>query len=384
MTTQEIIQAILAKHPEVTPEQIKENLIEEQNRSGGLLGDETLLRLIAAKYGVEVALQQTVYSGVLSSSRLFAGLNDVTVEGRLIAIFPVRSFNGGEKSGKFATLMIVDDDGILRVVLWNEKADLVEMGELKAGQVVRLVHGYTREDRYGKVELHLGGKSKIEINAEGKSVYPSVEKFATKISELTSTYRSVHLAGKVKEAFGLTAFTKGDGSDGKVLRFSLADSSGVATVVAWNEKAEELEKALKPNVGLHLVNAKVKETQSGSLEVQLDSGSFIEVLPVALLVTKMADLKEGAIVNVEGDVCAVEALREVTTGKGERIKLLVFELQDDSGTVRVSVWRNQAEELSELKMGDRVTVVSGYVKRGYGNKVELSTRSSTAIKIKKT
>jgi hypothetical protein len=79
MTTQEIIQAILAKHPEVTPEQIKENLIEEQNRSGGLLGDETLLRLIAAKYGVEVALQQTVYSGVLSSSRLFAGLNDVTV-----------------------------------------------------------------------------------------------------------------------------------------------------------------------------------------------------------------------------------------------------------------------------------------------------------------
>ena len=382
MTTPEIIQAILLKHPEVTEQQILENLAEEKNRSGGLLGDETLLRLIAAKYSVEVPQQKPVYSGNLSSGRLFAGLNDVTVEGRLIAIFPVRSFQG-EKSGKFATLMIVDDDGILRAVLWNDKAELVEKGELKAGQVVRLVHGYTREDRYGKVELHLGGKSKIEINAECKSVYPSVEKFATKISDLTSTYRSVHLAGKVKEAFASTTFTKGDGNDGKVLRFSLADSSGVATVVAWNEKAEELENALKPNVGLHLVNAKVKETQSGSLEVHLDSGSFVEVLPVALLVTKMVDLKEGAIVNVEGDVCAVDALREVTTGKGERIKLFVFELQDDSGTVRVSVWRNQAEELCELKMGDKVTVVNGYVKKGYGNKVELSTRSSTSIKVKK-
>ena len=133
-------------------------------------------------------------------------MNDVTVEGRLIAVFPARSFNGAEKSGKFATLMIVDDDGLLRVVLWNDKADSVENGELKAGEVVRLVHGYTREDRYGKVELHLGGKSKIEINTDANVVYPSLEKFATKISDLNNTYRYVHLAGKLKEASNLTTF----------------------------------------------------------------------------------------------------------------------------------------------------------------------------------
>jgi len=384
MTTQSIIQAILAKHPELTEQQLLENLAEEKNRSGGLLGDETLLRLIAAKFGVEVTQQKTVFSSVLSSGRLFAGLNDVTVEGRLIAIFPVRSFNGAEKSGKFATLMIVDADGLLRVVLWNDKVDLVENGELKAGQVVRLIHGYTREDRYGKVELHLGGKSKIEINTDSNVVYPLLEKFATKISELTNTYRNVHLVGKLKEASTLTTFTKGDGSEGKVLRFTFMDGSGAATVVAWNEKADELDKALKPDVGLHLVNAKVKENQSGGLEVHLDSGSFVNVLPVELLLTKMADLKEGDVVNVEGDVCSVDGLREVTTGKGELIKLLVFELHDDSGSVRVPVWRHQAEELSELKIGDGVTVENAYVKRGYGNKLELSTRNSTEITVRPT
>lgn len=384
MTTQDIIQAILAKHPELTEQQLLENLAEERNRSGGLIGDETLLRLIAAKYGVEVTQQKTVFSSVLSSGRLFAGLNDVTVEGRLIAVFPARSFNSAEKSGKFATLMIVDDDGLLRVVLWNDKADSVENGELKAGEVVRLVHGYTREDRYGKVELHLGGKSKIEVNIDANVVYPSLEKFATKISDLNNTYRYVHLAGKLKEASNLTTFTKGDGGDGKVLRFTLMDGSGVATVVAWDEKADELDKALKPDVGLHLVNAKVKENQSGGLEVHLDSGSFVNVLPVQLLLTKIADLKEGDVVNVEGDVCSVDGIREVTTGKGERIKLLVFELQDGSGSVRVPVWRNQAEELSELKIGDEVTVENAYVKMGYGNKLELSTRNSTKIDVKPT
>jgi hypothetical protein len=107
MTPEEVVQAIMLKHPEITQEQIKENLAEEKNRAGGLLGDETLLRLIAAKYGVEIT-QNTVFNVNLSSGRLFAGLNDVTVAGRLIAIYPARSFQG-EKSGKFANLMIIDN-----------------------------------------------------------------------------------------------------------------------------------------------------------------------------------------------------------------------------------------------------------------------------------
>lgn len=383
MSTKEIIQAILAKHPDVTEQQILDSLAEEKNRCGGLLGDETLLRLLAAKFGVEVTKQNVDFNGVLSSSRLFAGLNDVTVEGRLVAVFPARTFNGGEKSGKFATLMLADNDGLLRVVLWNEKAELVEHGEFRYDQIVRFLHGYTREDRYGKVELHLGGKSKVEF-PENQVIYPSLEKYSNKISDLSTSFLSVNLAGKVREVANLTVFTKGDGSEGKVMRFSLEDTSGVVTVVAWNEKAEELEKQLRIKAGLNLVNAKIKETQGGALEVHVDSTCFAHVLPVRLLYTKMAELQEGTIVNVEGKVSVVEPLKEVTTGKGEKIKLLAFELIDDSGSIRVSVWRNQAEELSQLKIGDTVTIVDGYVKKGYGNRVEISTRNSTVFKVNST
>ena len=164
-----------------------ERLQAEKARTGGLLGDETLLRLIAAKFGVQVQQNNIQNSGILSTSRLFAGLYDVTVAGRLIAVFPAKTFQGAEKSGKFATLMLADNDGILRVVLWNEKAELVEKGELKAGQTVRLLHGYTREDRYGKIELHLGGKSQIEVEPESKLRISILERFATKISTLNNT-----------------------------------------------------------------------------------------------------------------------------------------------------------------------------------------------------
>jgi ssDNA-binding replication factor A large subunit len=182
MTTQGIIDSILAKNPEISEEEVLKKLQSEKARTGGLLSDETLLRLIAAKYGVEVQQNIMYNNGNLSISRLFAGLNDVTVAGRLVAVFPTRTFEG-EKPGKFATLMIADNDGILRVVLWNDKADLVEKGELKVGQAIRLLHGYTRQDLYGKVELHIGGKSQIEVEPQEKACeHITIDKFATKIS----------------------------------------------------------------------------------------------------------------------------------------------------------------------------------------------------------
>jgi len=381
MTPEEIIAIILAKQPELSEQQIQEMLKEERERSGGLLGDETLLRLIAAKSGVGVT-KHLEFREVLSSGHLFAGLNDVTVEGRLVAVFPVRSFSGGEKSGKIANLMLVDEEGILRVVLWNDKAEVIERDELRVGQIVRFLHGYTREDKYGKVELHLGVKSRIEVNDDSQVNYPDVERFASKIGEITNTFNNVHLVGVVREVFGSKTFTKGDGTEGKFMRFILVDDSAEITVVVWNGKVDVLEGQLRPKVCLYLVNGKVKEKDGGGFEVHVDSASFVQVQSVVLQRVKLSDLKEGDIVTVEGEVSNVESLREVMTGKGEQIKLFNFELRDETGSVRVSVWRSQTEQFSDLKLGDEITVENGFVKMGYGNKLEISTRSGTRFTIR--
>jgi len=277
MTTQDLIDEIQAKNPKISQTQILERLEAERVKTGGLLGDETLLRLIAAKFGVQVQQNHFHNSGVLSTSRLFAGLYDVTVAGRLIAVFPVKTFQGAEKAGKFATLMLGDNDGLLRVMLWNEKSEFVERGELKAGQVIRLLHGYTREDRYGKTELHLGGKSQIEIQPPTEtSEYPPIEKFTAKINTLNANSGNVHLVGIVKAVFGKNGFTRGDDSDGVVMRLALRDDSGEVTVVVWNEKVEEIECALRVSARLLLVNARVKEAKNGAVEVHVDSITFVD------------------------------------------------------------------------------------------------------------
>ncbi|MFA5572694.1 MAG: OB-fold nucleic acid binding domain-containing protein [Candidatus Bathyarchaeia archaeon] len=276
MTTQTLIEEIQSKNPQITHAQISERLAAERIKTGGLLGDETLLRLIAAKLGLQVQQISFENASILPSGRLFAGLYDVSIAGRLVAVSSVRTFQGEEKNGKFGTLMLGDNDGLLRVVLWNEKAEFIETGGLKSGQTVRLLHGYTKVDRYGKIELHLGSKSLIEVQPVTKlEDFSPIEKFTSKIASLNANSGSVHLIGTVKAVYGKNSFHKSDNSAGIVMRLAFRDDSGEVIVVVWNEKVEEIERLLRENPQLLLVNARVKESQKGSVEVHVDSNTFV-------------------------------------------------------------------------------------------------------------
>jgi ssDNA-binding replication factor A large subunit len=382
MTFEEIIQQILLQHPEVTRKAVLERLRVEKGKTGGLIADATLLRMIAAEYGIEIP-SDTVYDSKLSISHLVPNLNDVAVSGRVVAVYPAKTF-GGKRPGKYASLIIVDADSVLRVMLWNDKADLVESDFLKTGQVARFSHCYTREDRNGKVELHLGDKSEVDVNPQDLQAenYPDIGRFATQIKEIREAQGSVNLVGVVRKVFPSSTFTRQDSTTGKVLRFTLADDSGEVTVVVWNEKADELEMQLKRNMTVELVNGMVKAASNGGFEVHVGASAYVGVSAVAVQVAKIAGLRGGMrSVCVEGEVVVAPVSREVETGKGEVVKLAVFELRDDTGAVRVSAWREHAEAVGGLKVGDYVRLVDVSVKKGFGDVVELATRSASVVAV---
>jgi ssDNA-binding replication factor A large subunit len=277
VTVAETIQEILCKCPEVTEEQILEALEKEKGKTGGLIADKTLLRLIASRYGLDT-VRKAVADCKLSIKHLVPGLNSVTVSGRIVAVFPAKTFEG-KRSGKYASLMIADKNGILRVMLWNSKADFIESGMVKAGQVARFSRGYTREDQNGKIEMHLSEKGQLEVSPEESEndEYPFIESFCTGIKEITKPNQSLHLVCRVKEVFPSSTFTRQDNSMGRVMRFLVVDNTGEMIVVAWNEKAEELEPVLKKDLQVRLVNAKTKENSNGILEIHIDAATYVEV-----------------------------------------------------------------------------------------------------------
>ena len=385
MSVNEIIEKIISKNPSISREQLLERLEKERKKIGGLISDETLMRMIAADYGLEVS-QNNALKLSLSIKDLLPNLNDVTIVGRVIAVFSPKAF-GRDKKGKVASLLIVDKSGLLRVVLWNDKTRVIERGEIKAGQVARFSHGYTKENRRGKVELHIGDKGEVEpspkdVNAED---FPTVEDFATKISEITQAYRNkrIVLVGTVKEVFSSSTFKRDDASEGKVMRFILKDETGEIPVVVWNEKVNELEKFLKKNQQLQIVNARAKKARNGGLEIHVNAETYVGLAEPTEKFWKIAALKEGLRkVNVKGEVITTPMFREVKTSKGETVKLAVFELKDDTGRIWVSAWRKNAVSAKNLKIGDKIIIKNAYVKKGFSDQLEISTTSSTQMLIK--
>jgi hypothetical protein len=272
----------------------------------------------------------------------------------------------------------------LRVVLWNDKTDLLESGVVKVGQIVRFSHGYTREDSSGKAELHLGEKSVIEADLEGLNDrdYPNILRFSKKIADLTPKFwnKRVNVVATVRKVFSPSVFEREDSTSGKVMRFLVGDESGEIAVVVWNEKVDELEKSMNAGDKIQVVNGKVRKALGEGSEINVDGSSYIGRLAEVEEICSVAGLKEGMNqVSVEGIAVTRPVVRDVKTRGGEKVKLATFELKDETGSVQVSAWRQHAEFAGKMTVGDRIVIRNVYVKRGFDDRLELSTRSSTVF-----
>jgi ssDNA-binding replication factor A large subunit len=384
MTIEEIIEQIRSQHPEISKEEIAERLKKEKHRTSGFITEDTLLRMIAADLGMETQAAGFT-TPTLSTADLVPGLRDVTVVGRVVAVFPVKAFNGN-RNGRFASFLVADESSIVRVLMWNDRTDLVESGKIKVGQIVRISHGYTKDGRGGKVELHVGQRCRVDINppdVEQKS-YPTISKFATKISKITHDQKNkkASVIGTVKRIFSASTFERQDSTSGKVMRFILADETGEISIVVWNEKVDELQTMLKENAGLQIVDAKLKKSMEEKPELHIDSATYVGAFMPDEQTLKISDLKEGmSRVNLEGEVATRPILREVKTFKKEIVNLASFELKDKTAKIWVSAWGKHTSLACDLKVGDRILLKNAYVRRGFGDQLEISTRETTSLNV---
>ncbi len=384
MSAEEIIERILSARKDVSREEISQRIKEKKSVAGGLLTNETAARLVALELSVEAA-QELFHPKEISIGDLVLGLNDVTVTGRVLIAYPLQTYvhkNG--KEGQFGHLLIADKTGTLRILLWNAKAELIQDGKVRQGQTVRVLHGYVREARDGQLELHLGQRAELEINPQDakEDDYPRVESSMEKIGKITKKRKRANVIGAIRSVSQVTTFQRTDGTEGKVCRVTLRDATGQITAVFWNDKVDTLDGA---QVGdrLQVIDAKVKEKVDGQLELHVENRTYVERMPpVVEEVLKIGTLeREEGAVTVIGVVRTKPAKREVTTGKSEKVAVASFELEDDSGRIWVSAWRKHAEIAGQLTVGTRIRIKDAYVRKGFGDALEISTRASSKIEI---
>jgi replication factor A1 len=74
---------------------------------------------------------------------------------------------------------------------------------------------------------------------------------------------------------------------------------------------------------------------------------------------KIIELKPGMRrVDILAKVLNISETREVTTRAGEQSRVATAEVSDDSGTVKLTLWN---EQIDQVKANDNVKIENGYV-----------------------
>lgn len=384
MSADEIIDCIVSARIDVSREEILRRIREKRSAAGGFLEDETAARLVASELGINVA-PKLFHPKEIPIDKLVLGLNDVTIMGRVLIAYPAQKYvrkNGA--TGQFGHLIIADNTGTIRVLLWNDKAGIVEEGKIKQAQIVRIHHGYVREASDGQMELHLSQRGELDVDPQGvkEDSFPRIESLMEKIGKITKKKKRVSVTGTVLTVSSVAGFQRADESEGKVCRATLRDTTGQIVVVFWNDKVATLE-GVQVGDRLQVIDAKVKERIDGQLELHVENRAFVERLPLILdEAVKISSLqKEGGSISVEGVIRTTPMEREVTTSRDEKVKIASFELEDSSGKIWVSAWRKHAETVGQLAVGTRIRIKDAYVRKGFGDALEISTRASSTVEV---
>ncbi len=138
-------------------EEVRRKIEAKRAKLSDLISYEGAAQIVAAELGVDFENEQ------LKIDELLPGMRKVNVVGKIINLFPVRSYKNkkGEDS-KVANLVIADESSNIKAVLWDTNhIELIEKGEVIEGSVVEISNASMRDN-----ELHLGSFSEFKKSGE--------------------------------------------------------------------------------------------------------------------------------------------------------------------------------------------------------------------------
>ncbi|MGZ4941215.1 MAG: OB-fold nucleic acid binding domain-containing protein [Halobacteriota archaeon] len=342
----------------ISEEEFAERVNEKVEHMSGLCDEKTAALLVAHELGVDATMQ---------IASIDEQIRTVAFVGRLTRVSPIREFTREGEVGYVSNLVVSDETGSIRVVLWNDLAKHAE--ELEVGQTLR-ISGTVRAGPYG-----------VEVNAREIEVDTSVANQATgytkdkeQIADLMVGLNGVDISGVVLDVGLVRTFSKRDGSVGKVASISIGDKTGTIRVTLWDTMAEKASDFSRGDV-LTITNGYTRE-RYGKLEIHVgDRGAIekgVERIDFTEQITPISDVKIGIPCTVEGIIDDVGSLREFTRNNGSVGKVRNVVLRDNTGEIRAALWGDRATAIDEGSVGRRIIARDCLPKSGFNDQMELS------------
>jgi len=144
----------IAKASGKDSEEVNRLVEAKRAKLSGLISREGAAQIIAAELNVNFEKQ------VLKVNELVSGMKKVNIIGKVVRMFPVKEYKKENREGKIASMVIADETGMVRVVLWDvNHIKLVEDNVIKQDDSVEISNASARNS-----ELHLTSFSDIKLS----------------------------------------------------------------------------------------------------------------------------------------------------------------------------------------------------------------------------
>jgi len=272
---EELLEKIREQKPELTKEDIDDKIKQKKEKIGvGYLTDQGALFLIASDLGISLKQTLKVEMGLKD---IYVGAKDVSIESRVLNISPTKQFS--RKDGSpflLRTMTVYDNDSTVSVKLWDEKANLPGIEELKPGDLIKIIKAYVKSDLNGSPTINVGSGSNIESTNKESKIVP-IDDLAIDVSDVKENQSNLVVLGKMDGNITTLEFTNKRGEPGKGLRMRLKGNDGtVKGVVIWGKDESFLPKVISKNAKVRLLGVRTKVGNQG-LEIHGNDATLIEV-----------------------------------------------------------------------------------------------------------
>ncbi|GBL41573.1 hypothetical protein EMGBD3_09410 [Nitrosarchaeum sp.] len=341
-----LVDKLLEQKPELTREDIKEQIKQKKEKIGaGYLTDQGALFLIASDFGISLSGPLKVEMGLKD---LYAGAKEISLETRVLNVSPAKQFSRKDGSPFYLrTMTVYDTNSTASVKLWDDKANLPGIENIKPGDLIKIIKAYVKSDLNGSPTINIGSGSNIEIT-DNKSEIPTIDKITKDISELQEGQKDLVITGMIDGVVNSMEFTNSRGQPGKALRMRLKGKEGsTMRVVLWGKDESDIPNMISQGAKVRLLGINIKNGNQG-LEIHGNDSTIIEI--------------EG---GKEAEPVIVRILSIVTTENG---KNMILGIDNKKNIYNITEQSNS----SICNEGDVIECMPSKV---YGNSVTLDNNS---------
>ena len=270
---------------------LERQLKSKESEFGGFLSKQGILFIIAKENGIYMQspeISEGFYKEfeeeidydefTINLSELKEEMRNIVLLGKILQLHKPREFSRKDGSvGKVVSFLFGDATEKIKVILWDEKVDLIKNEFFRVDELIRIIGAYCKKGKDERLEIHLGKRGKIVFSPEiaNKKLKSRLDSIRTTISKkedvepetmwgISDLIEKFNYITQIRGQIQIESFkevTKKSGEKTFLLKLLLSDDSNTIRLIIWGMNAIECLKIINDDDTVVVSNVSVRRNK---------------------------------------------------------------------------------------------------------------------------